>query len=236
MNYRRDTSSADFNLTTCDFNGGTTTAAQVTAIVNGLGPDAAQDCALFGPCDTFDAAAYWIADSGNQAGCWNQYNIDYPCDETVDSTAGFVAYLNQPEVQSAIHAPQIQFHLSNYAVQFLLGSEHVVPPAYSIIPNLLAAGTKVHIWSGQKDYFLNHIGTELAIQNMTWNGAQGLQNPPNKKFYDCQNNLAGTYGAERGLSYHLFKDAGHQTPMDDPSAVFAFVENTVVGSSGSNRH
>ena len=49
-----------------------------------------------------------------------------------------------------------------------LSEEFVAPPAYSIMPAILDAGISIHIYSGDRDFLFNHIGTELIIQNMTW--------------------------------------------------------------------
>ena len=43
-----------------------------------------------------------------------------------------------------------------------------MPPAYSIIPGLIEQNVGVHIYSGDQDMIVDHIGTELVIQNMTW--------------------------------------------------------------------
>lgn len=36
------------------------------------------------------------------------------------------------------------------------------------MPAILENGIPIHLYSGGYDLLLNHIGTELAIQNMTW--------------------------------------------------------------------
>ncbi|KAL4873188.1 hypothetical protein BDV12DRAFT_160548 [Aspergillus spectabilis] len=41
----------------------------------------------------------------------------------------------------------------------------------------------LHIYSGKYDIPLNHHGTELVLQNMTWNGAQGFSSPICRTFY-----------------------------------------------------
>ena len=70
----------------------------------------------------------------------------------------------------------------NNTIFSILSQELVEPPAYSIIPAILEAGIEVHISSGNDDMFLNHFDTELAIQNMTWYGHQGLQEKPDRQF------------------------------------------------------
>lgn len=63
-------------------------------------------------------------------------------------------------------------------------------------------------------------GTLLAIQNMTWNGLQGLQSYPNKTLYvpyHAEYNGAalasagelGLWGSERGLTFYQVQLSGH---------------------------
>lgn len=79
---------------------------------------------------------------------------------------------------------------------------------------------------------LNHFGTELVLQNMTWNGAFGFAQRPDRVFYvdDAANGTkSGTWGEERGVSYHLFYGAGHTVFLKKPREMFAFVRDVVVG-------
>lgn len=95
------------------------------------------------------------------------YNIDYDCGNT-PSTAEFEAYFNQPSVQEVIHVSPQNFVACNDSIMASLSQEFVTPPAYSIMPAILDAGVSIHIYSGDRDFLFNHIGTELTIQNMTW--------------------------------------------------------------------
>lgn len=76
-----------------------------------------------------------------------------------------------------------------------LESEYVQPPTYSILPEILAAGIEVHMFSGDLDFIIDHFGTEYVIQNMTWNGAQGFQKKPTKNFF-VNGEVVGNWGAE----------------------------------------
>ena len=79
------------------------------------------------------------------------------------------------------------------------------------------------IGSGNLDYILPTNGTLLAIQNMTWNGLQGLQSYPGTEFYvpyHPEYNLGalagagnlGYWGAERGLPFYQVQLSGHELP------------------------
>lgn len=126
--------------------------------------------------------------------CFSQYNIAYNCTNAPDTTA-YIDYLNSPDVRNAIHAPNKTFTDCNSTILGILFEELVEPPAYDIMPALLAANISIHIYSGDYDFLLNHYGTELAIQNMTWGGMQGLQSKPNNAFMVDGVNM-GNWGCE----------------------------------------
>lgn len=84
---------------------------------------------------------------------------------------------------------------------------------------------------------INHIGMKVALQNMTWRGAQGFAHPPNKVFYADnamptsvrREKIAGNWTSERGITYHLFRGAGHSVFVDKPKEMFSYVRDVVVG-------
>ncbi|KAI9874851.1 MAG: hypothetical protein M1830_009184 [Pleopsidium flavum] len=183
--------------------------------------------ACFGGCATYSTAAAYLT---LNRPCFSVYNTAYNCQNTPTDTA-FVNYLNLPSVRTAIHAANKTWASCNNTILDALSTELVTPPAYSILPYLLNRGLCVHVYSGDQDFLLNHIGTELIIQNMTWNGKQGFQHPPNNSFL-VDGKYAGNWGRERGLSYHHILRAGHAVPHDQPAAAFAFVRDFVLGNAG----
>ncbi|KAL8915655.1 MAG: hypothetical protein Q9172_006797 [Xanthocarpia lactea] len=99
--------------------------------------------------------------------CFDPYNIHAACADKRDGS-GPASWLNQPSVRAAIHAPNKTITECNSTVFDTLSKEQVEPPAYRILPEILEKGIKVHIYSGDLDMLLNHWGTELVVQNMTW--------------------------------------------------------------------
>ncbi|KAL8733368.1 MAG: hypothetical protein Q9166_002192 [cf. Caloplaca sp. 2 TL-2023] len=162
--------------------------------------------------------------------CFDPYNIRITCDENRDSS-GPMYWLNQPAVRTAIHAPNKTIKDCNQTVFETLAKEYVEPPAYRVLPEILEKGVKVHIYSGDYDFLLNHWGTELVVQNMTWNGKQGLQHPPNHD-YVLNGTCVANWGYERGLSYHHILRAGHMAPHDQPEVMFAYVRDFVLSDIG----
>ena len=70
---------------------------------------------------------------------------------------------------------------------------------------------------------LSTNGTLLVLQNMTWNGYQGLSEYPGTPIYvpyhpeENGGSLAGAgqlgmYGTERGLTFYQVQLAGHELP------------------------
>jgi len=142
-------------------------------------------------CATFTTALDYLA---NNRPCFSPYNVKYECVNAPDAT-DFVNYLNLPAVRRAIHAPNKTYEDCNATVYRPLVQELIEPPAYKIMPAILEAGIKIHIYSGNDDLLLNHFGTELSIQNMTWCGHQGLQHKPDREFVVNGQGM-GNWGAE----------------------------------------
>lgn len=227
QNYRRrQAPPPGYDSSICDFTNGTHTPAEVAFIIN----DTSLADGCYGNCATFEAAYNYFA--GFNGRCFNAYNIDTDCNDPLyTSDSAFAAYLNLPAVQAAIHAPKARTYTQcNGTLQLALTThdQRSVPPAYVIIPSLLASDVRVNLWSGSLDYVLNPIGTQLSIQNMTWNGLQGFHDKPDREWFDVEHGYAGVWGAERGLGFYLFQGAGHRTAQDRPKAAFTMVRDRVV--------
>ncbi|WEW55454.1 serine-type carboxypeptidase [Emydomyces testavorans] len=179
--------------------------------------------------------------------CFSTYNINYDC-TTANPLDPLTKYLNRPDVQTALNIPsptQHPFQVCNQTILDTLFAPSIqpIPPTDSILPAILTTHKiPVHLYQGQLDMVINHIAVELVLQNMTWNGAQGLRNRPNIPFGTKVNvgrngenkgpptgPAAGVWAYERGLTYHLFKDAGHGVPRDQPQEMWEYVKNVVVG-------
>lgn len=91
------------------------------------------------------------------------------------------------------------------------------------------------IGSGNLDFLLSTNGTLLAIQNMTWNGMQGLQQYPGTPLYTPYHpeynggslagaGILGSYGVERGLMFYQIQLAGHELPGYAAGAAYRMME------------
>lgn len=201
----------------------------------------------YGPCATYSTAMDYV-DTASAAGagipCFDVYDIHHDC-STINSLALMAEYFSRADVQEALHVSDRGTYsaCNSTILGILLGAPSVVPPSYTILPTLVTEhNISLHIYNGEWDMLLNHIGTELSIQNMTWRGAQGFSASPRQLFYvddampvdsrDGENattKVAGHWAEERGVSYHLFQGAGHSVFANKPREMFAYVRDVVVG-------
>ncbi|MCJ1369448.1 hypothetical protein MMC20_000659 [Loxospora ochrophaea] len=168
--------------------------ANNTCIQNPITP-AQVNASINAPC--YDTCATWTTATNyllTKYPCFSPYNILYNCTST-PSAAPPTTYLNLPALRTAIHAPNKTFILCNATIEKTLEAQSVVPPAYSILPNLLDQGLKVHLYSGDLDLLVNYLGTEAVLQNMTWRGSQGFTFPPTRPFL-VDGAVVGNWGYE----------------------------------------
>ena len=198
----------------------------------------------YGPCATYSTALDYMTTTsaaGTGPQCYDVYDIHHNC-STIDPLPLLAEYFSRADVQSALHADNAgTFSPCNSTILGTLLSVPSVPPAYSILPSLVTThNISLHFYNGEWDMLINHIGTELSIQNMTWGGAQGFSEKPSRLFYaddaapvtnaTRSEKPIGTWGAERGVSYHLFNGAGHSVFATKQREMFAFVRDVVVGN------
>ncbi|KAF8895695.1 alpha/beta-hydrolase [Gymnopilus junonius] len=142
------------------------------------------------------------------------------------STQEFI-YFNRTDVQDAIHAPHITWTSCTNTDVYINattgapGSDTSIPSTLSILPNVIDKSIRTVIAHGLADFILVAEGTRIAIQNMTWGGAQGFQTPIENETFTVKN--MGVYGnthTERKLTYVEFYFSGHMTPQFVPWAAF----------------
>ncbi|GLB37384.1 putative peptidase S10 family protein [Lyophyllum shimeji] len=145
------------------------------------------------------------------------------------STQKFI-YFNRTDVQDAIHAPHIQWSDCANAPVYINrttgrgGRDQSIPSTLSVLPNVIEKSVRTVIVHGLADFILVAEGTRIAIQNMTWGGAQGFQTPIERENFIVKN--MGVYGnmhTERKLTYVEFYFSGHMTPQFVPWASFATI-------------
>lgn len=153
--------------------------------------------------------------------CWDIYQVATTCPLLWDVLGfpgsfpylpdGTTVYFNRTDVQKAINAPIQEWNECSGGV---LETDTSPPSALSVLPGVIEKNKKTIIAHGMLDMVLIMNGTLVAIQNMTFNGAQGFSVPPSKwnDFYvpfheDASLSTlagAGNFGkwhTERGLTF-----------------------------------
>lgn len=205
----------------------------------------------YGPCATYSTALDYmdtasLVETGAGIPCFDVYDISHNC-STIDPLPLMAKYFSRADVQAALHVKDSGDYMAcnSTILGTLLAAPSAVPPEYFLLPNLVTNhNVSLHIYNGELDMLINHIGTELSIQNMTWRGGQGFSKKPSRLFYtddpvpepgsvsSSNGDPIGTWGADRGVSYHLFHGAGHSVFATKQREMFAYVRDVVVGAKG----
>jgi len=160
-------------------------------------------------------------------------------------------------VQKAINAPPTNYAICGDNTLFPDGdlSEH---SSFTALPSVIERTNNVVVGSGLLDYLLLTNGTLMALNNMTWNGAQGFAKAPGDKFFVPYNpyinqvinetetqpipatpvglqagaGYMGVTHTERGLTWVTVDLAGHEIPQYVPGASYRQLE-FLLGRIGS---
>jgi len=199
-------------------------------------------------CDVFDDVYSAVLEVNP---CFNIYHITDTCPHPY-SQLGIVnqgdyeppngqVYFNRTDVQKAINAPVGTNWMQCTNVDVFgngtsQGQDASVGPAQDgVLQRVIEHTNNTIIGSGNLDMLLSTNGTLLAIQNMTWNGLQGLQKYPGADFfvpYHPEYNggalgaagVVGSWGTERGLTFYQVQLAGHELPGYAPTAGYRALE------------
>ncbi|KAI0349726.1 alpha/beta-hydrolase [Trametes cingulata] len=152
-------------------------------------------------------------------------------------------FFNDNRTRAALHAPTSKDWIRNFNYPFgnvhdrskgnQYGDPSVEPIAFlsDLAANASAANVSIVFYSGNDDSLVQHHGTEVIIQNMTFGGVQGFTRKPSTPWFDDDGNFAGIVHQERGLAYVLFAGAGHLVPEWKPAQALVFLREFVLGSN-----
>ncbi|TBU46827.1 alpha/beta-hydrolase [Dichomitus squalens] len=153
------------------------------------------------------------------------------------------SFFNDDATRAALHAPTSKDWIRNFNYPFgstynstggnQYGDPSVEPIAFlsDLAANASAANVSIVFYSGNDDSLVQHHGTEVIIQNMTFGGQQGFTHKPSTPWFDDDGNFAGIVHQERGLAYVLFQGAGHLVPMWKPAQALVFLREFVLGNN-----
>lgn len=161
-------------------------------------------------------------------------------------------YFNNSDVQAAINAPP-----TNYAIcgdpDLFPDGDLSEPSSFTALPSVIERTNNVIVGSGLLDYLLLTNGTLMALNNMTWNGAQGFSQSPwdaddffvpynpsiGEVIYETTTQssipsipvglvagggIMGKTYTERGLTFVTVNLAGHEIPQYVPGAAYRQLE------------
>ncbi|PWN32653.1 alpha/beta-hydrolase, partial [Meira miltonrushii] len=176
-------------------------------------------------CYTFDT---YMETAQEKNPNFNMYNIKQPKTDS-DPNTQLVKFFNRTDVQDYIHAPRQHFELCKKVFNDD-NQDSSEPPdrtpsfAHSNFARMIERSRKFIIMNGMQDGLVLTAGTELALQNLTWGGAQGFNLPPVFPMCDMEGNVrAYATDNERGLRFMVAPNAGHMVPADEPSLVLNVV-------------
>ncbi|ESK93701.1 carboxypeptidase cpds [Moniliophthora roreri MCA 2997] len=142
------------------------------------------------------------------------------------STQKFI-YFNRTDVQEILHVPPTNWQDCSSGSVYINratggpGRDQSIASTLSVMPNVIEKSVRTVIVHGLADFILVAEGTRIAIQNMTWAGAQGFQTPIEPESFTVRNfGVFGSAHTERGLTYVEFYFSGHMTPQFVPEAAF----------------
>ncbi|KAK6542475.1 hypothetical protein TWF694_006428 [Orbilia ellipsospora] len=134
-------------------------------------------------------------------------------------------YFNRPEVQKAINAPiMTDWVLCGRKDVFPFDDKSEGSAPSGVLSNVIERSERTIVAHGLHDYVLIADGTLIALNNMTWHGAQGFTERPSNKFIVPNQGEMGVWREERGLTYIEVKMSGHMVPENQPQAAYRHLE------------
>ncbi|KAF2114000.1 serine carboxypeptidase [Lophiotrema nucula] len=183
--------------------------------------------------------------------CFNIYHITETCPHPFSQLGivntgdyqppGAVVYFNRTDVQAALHADvgtnwEQCTDVNVFGNGTERGSDRSLGPAQNgVLQRVIEYTNNTIIGSGDLDMLLSTNGTLFALQNVTWNGVQGLQAYPNKTLYAPYHpeynggalagaGVQGKWTHERGLTFYTAQLAGHELPGYTPGVAYRMIE------------
>ncbi|KAF2677492.1 serine carboxypeptidase-like protein [Lentithecium fluviatile CBS 122367] len=201
-------------------------------------------------CDMFDNFYGAILEVNP---CFNIYHISETCPHPFSQLGivntgdyqppGAQVYFNRTDVQEALHAVVgtnwmqcTDINVFGNGNDSSHASDASVGPANNgVLQRVIEYTNNTIIGSGDLDMLLSTNGTLLAIQNMTWNGMQGLQAYPSTPLYAPYHpeynggalagaGIQGKWSHERGLTFYTAQLAGHELPGYTPGVAYRMLE------------
>ncbi|CAO1628921.1 unnamed protein product [Parajaminaea phylloscopi] len=130
-----------------------------------------------------------------------------------------------PELKKYLHAnPDTPWNGCKRQVSVFLHGDASPRVTQSDLLARVIAKSKKAIWiHGADDGWLLPSGTDLILQNYTWNGAQGFTKKPTTPLM-VEGVSKGVWQSERGLLYAKVPRAGHEVGKFQPAVAYKFAQ------------
>jgi len=88
---------------------------------------------------------------------------------------------------------------------------------------LLNNNIKMFFFNGIMDLICNHVGNEIALENLEWQYSKDWIQAPRYAWISSDKHVAGYMKEYKNLSYLKLLDSGHMVPMDQPQIALAMI-------------
>jgi cathepsin A (carboxypeptidase C) len=153
---------------------------------------------------------------------FNVYDIRRKCDvpPLCYDFSDMETYLNREDVQAALGVGGRKWESCNMEVHTAMLMDWGTNAAPNVA-KLLAAGKKVLIYNGDKDYICNWVGGEVWVKEMDWEHKE--------EFNAVDYEDIGYAHVMRLKNFEFMRvlDAGHMVPMDQPDAALKMLDRLV---------
>jgi len=124
------------------------------------------------------------------------------------------SYLHRPDVVRAIHATDGPSWTECRGIIHVAFTTLKSNSSVTVIPKVLER-VPIMLFAGDQDMICNHVGIEMMIQNMKWNGETGLGTTQTQS-WSVNDAPAGTWVTSRNLTYVKLFNASHMAGYDVP--------------------
>ncbi|OCF61700.1 pheromone-processing carboxypeptidase KEX1 [Kwoniella mangroviensis CBS 10435] len=142
---------------------------------------------------------------------WPACGMNWPPD-----LSDVYTFLRRDDVISALHAKEketawvecdnkvsAELHLRNS------------PASVALLPGILEKGVPILMFAGTEDLICNYKGIERIVDNLIWEGQQGMGNATVQKWY-LNDTQVGTWQSSRGMQFAQVFDSSHMVGFDVP--------------------
>eukprot|EP00178_Gracilaria_changii_P026491 TRINITY_DN8152_c0_g2_i1.p2 TRINITY_DN8152_c0_g2~~TRINITY_DN8152_c0_g2_i1.p2 ORF type:complete len:157 (+),score=23.86 TRINITY_DN8152_c0_g2_i1:30-473(+) len=123
-------------------------------------------------------------------------------------------YLDLPEVREALGVGDHKWTECDMLVHSLMMGDWIHTYDQHI-PDIIARGQQVLVYSGDVDFIVNWYGGRDWVAAMEWDHQDDYNNAPEYDWF-VEGDAAGTGKTYKNLTFLRVFQAGHMVPMDQP--------------------